>query len=873
MKRFLLSLFVLFVTIGAWAQYSLTSSPYSQDFNGLGTTTSSPAGGDLNNVSATLNGWFFSESGVNADNTITAGTGSSNTGDTYNFGSAFAADRTLGGLQSGNLIPIIGFYVQNNLGTTITSLTISYTGEQWRLGALGRVDQLDFQLSLDATSLTTGNWIDVNSLDFTAPQTGASIGALDGNLAANRTSISFTLTGLVITNGSTFFIRWKDFNASGADDGLGVDDLTMTAGSAASSTDYFRSVATGSWDDIATWESSTDNSTWLPATAVPNSAANIISIRNGHTVTFSAFHSVDQVVIENLGVLDFSAGLLNVENGSGDDIDVQTGGIFILSSAANPPSFAAGATCNVASAATLRVSAGGLTAAAPAAGVNASNFVYKNQSVLEYTLILAFSTDNVTYFPNVDAVTIPIFRTTQNMGSLGSNNNTIWNGIFEANGTVTFINTGTKTFRNGIRGSGNIDGTLSGKFIINGATAELGGSGSLTVPTTGGLEIGSPTTVTLSSNKTITGNISLLTDTYVVLGNNNLTVSGTVSNATITSYVKTNSTGKLILNNVGSGVSGKLFPIGLTSINPLFISSSTTADYSARIVEPITPPVFNNAEAVLRTWYITSSVIAPGATISFGYSYPGDCGGFYNNSGPVEAGVNVSGVWNIHQTGLTPAAFALVPGTYIVTPTIPINYFNNPANEFPFVVANNGAILPIDCIISIRAQKRNNTGIISWTVNSCSEVRSFEVQRSINNSGFQTIGTVYPVVNQTDFSFTDAALASGTDLYRIKVNGITGSLKYSNTVAIIFNSNDILISTIAPNPVHNSAMLTVSSGRPSMVDFKVYDMSGKLVKQWNSNIAEGNNTIELKVTELPAGMYTLFAATADAKTVSRFVKQ
>jgi hypothetical protein len=44
----------------------------------------------------------------------------------------------------------------------------------------------------------------------------------------------------------------------------------------------------------------------------------------------------------------------------------------------------------------------------------------------------------------------------------------------------------------------------------------LGGSGSLTVPTTGGLEIGSPTTVTMSSNKTITGNVTLLTANSLV---------------------------------------------------------------------------------------------------------------------------------------------------------------------------------------------------------------------------------------------------------------------------------------------------------------------------------------------------------------------
>jgi hypothetical protein len=44
---------------------------------------------------------------------------------------------------------------------------------------------------------------------------------LDGNAAANRTAISFTITGLSIPNGATFYIRWLSFDAAGADDGLG----------------------------------------------------------------------------------------------------------------------------------------------------------------------------------------------------------------------------------------------------------------------------------------------------------------------------------------------------------------------------------------------------------------------------------------------------------------------------------------------------------------------------------------------------------------------------------------------------------------------------------------------------------------------------
>jgi hypothetical protein len=54
------------------------------------------------------------------------------------------------------------------------------------------------------------------------------IGPLNGNAAANRTPISGTITSLNIPNGATFWIRWADLNAASFDDGLAIDDFSLT---------------------------------------------------------------------------------------------------------------------------------------------------------------------------------------------------------------------------------------------------------------------------------------------------------------------------------------------------------------------------------------------------------------------------------------------------------------------------------------------------------------------------------------------------------------------------------------------------------------------------------------------------------------------
>src|SRR5678810_504110 len=126
----------LFLFQNSNSQVSLTGPSYNQDFNTLalsGTSSTVPAG------------WLFFESGTNGNTIYTAGTGSGNAGDTYSFGAASNSERAFGGLQSGTLIPTIGAGFTNNTGGTVTSLAIAYTGEQWRLGATGRTDRIDFQ--------------------------------------------------------------------------------------------------------------------------------------------------------------------------------------------------------------------------------------------------------------------------------------------------------------------------------------------------------------------------------------------------------------------------------------------------------------------------------------------------------------------------------------------------------------------------------------------------------------------------------------------------------------------------------------------------------------------------------------------------------
>jgi hypothetical protein len=222
--KYLYTLLILSIfVIHSQAQtVSLTSigSAYEQNFNTLASTGSS---------STLPTGWLILESGTSTLNNgaYNTGTGSSNAGDTYSFGSSGSSDRSLGGLRSGTLVPLIGASFTNNTGTTISALTVQYQGEQWRLGTINRgSDRLDFQISYNATALNNGTWTDINALDFIGPVNTGTVGQVVGN--NNAVTIAFEISALNIADGQSFFIRWVDADVTNADDGLSVDNFSIT---------------------------------------------------------------------------------------------------------------------------------------------------------------------------------------------------------------------------------------------------------------------------------------------------------------------------------------------------------------------------------------------------------------------------------------------------------------------------------------------------------------------------------------------------------------------------------------------------------------------------------------------------------------------
>jgi hypothetical protein len=229
-RSIILTIAVLLISLMAGAQVTMTTSgSYFQNFDGL---VNSGSAAWLDN--ATLANWFGQRTGTGT--TIIASDGSSNTGGLYSFGTGTATDRALGSIGSsgaGNLA--WGVLLYNNSGTTITDISVTYIGEEWRNGGgTGVPNTAAFYYLVSPTTITNlqpnnnSAWTAVTALDFTSPVYSTTISPLDGNAAANRLLIGpVSLSSLSVPDGSYIMLKWDDPNHPSNDHGLSIDSLTI----------------------------------------------------------------------------------------------------------------------------------------------------------------------------------------------------------------------------------------------------------------------------------------------------------------------------------------------------------------------------------------------------------------------------------------------------------------------------------------------------------------------------------------------------------------------------------------------------------------------------------------------------------------------
>lgn len=480
-----------------------------------------------------------------------------------------------------------------------------------------------------------------------------------GNIVIAETTGSANMSGSTTIPAVAGVASFNDIQFDAAD----TYTITTTSGSLTSATSgnivispnpttaYFRSKnATGNWNVPGSWESSNDGSTaWVTSSVAPTSAANTITIRNGHTITIAASGiTVDQLVIGTGGILDVTKSF-TVNDGMGDDVIIQSGGTLKYSTSSTYAAFGSGSpTISNETGGTILVTAGGIMGnIAPQ-----NNYIYKDASILEWGLNSPFSASNVIYFPNVNPTTIPIFRVSNSIGgTVGGGSNTVINGVFEVTGSVGIGGSGDKTFRNGIRGSGTVKQEVGSGYLILGDgnnVPTIDGSVTLNV-LSAGLQLPNGANVPTNANAKITSGAENNTINRIggfvtidgILDITNMRISNPLSGGIIVNgTLRTANTGGLYGD--GSAIVG----------NTLTFNTNSTIEYYATANQVIssTPNYYNItfSGAGTKTPQNATSVNTLGTVKITGT--------------PIVDFTN----WNLASTGLNGTKFIMDGGKFIV---------------------------------------------------------------------------------------------------------------------------------------------------------------------------------------------------------------
>lgn len=189
-------------------------------------------------------------------------------------------------------------------------------------------------------------------------------------------------------------------------------------------------------------------------------------------------------------------------------------------------------------------------------------------------------------------------------------------------------------------------------------------------------------------------------------------------------------------------------------------------------------------------------------------------------------------------------------------------------NEMYYLLDNSCIPLPVQ-FKNFTAVRNKQSVQLDWTTSTEVNCKGFYVERRNNSSNWETIGyTSTKAVNgnsvsDLDYSFTDINSSTAVTEYRIRQTDLDAKVVYSDT-RTVKGTGQTGSMVIYPNPSMTGQVNIVFDKFNSPIDIGLYDMTGRLVKQWNDFTQD-----HLVMNNIPQGIYTVkvwIAATREQVT-------
>ncbi len=167
---------------------------------------------------------------------------------------------------------------------------------------------------------------------------------------------------------------------------------------------------------------------------------------------------------------------------------------------------------------------------------------------------------------------------------------------------------------------------------------------------------------------------------------------------------------------------------------------------------------------------------------------------------------------------------------------------------------------------------KNSQVYLQWNLINNHSFNTVIVEKSINSGDFLAIGEV-KVRDLNSFSFTDNATAS-VHYYRLKMVAINGKVEYSNVLVFKTAISGKESFKVYPSVVSDNATVSVAVNSKETANFRIVDISGKMVYQQINSLQAGINTYSVDgLARLRAGTYFAIINTGTQLQTQKIIKQ
>jgi Secretion system C-terminal sorting domain len=453
------------------------------------------------------------------------------------------------------------------------------------------------------------------------------------------------------------------------------------------------------------------------------------------------------------------------------------------------------------------------------------------------------------------------------------------NAVVEITGSGTLASGGGKLH---LKGNLNNQGLIISSGVIGTINEfELNGASNQNINTTGitgpliEFIINNPSGATLLSPLILPHNLQLTSGKIQTSTTNLLTM---IDNAT---YTGGSSTSFIEGPMKKIGDEDFIFPIGIGSIyTPLGILAGTgatsTDEFTARYFRLSPQSTFGTTYAgginhisFVEYWDLVKGTSTP---LTKKISLTVTAQSFCANIASTFISHLVGGVWSNEPSvsNLTGTVPPYELGTITTTGDFSVFGPFTLATNLPF----NSNPLPIKLISFNAIKSSSNVALLKWELAACcSDAAKFEIEKSTDSGTFVAFDKVPGSLTNRFYTLPDNRLGKGITYYRLKMIDEDGTITYSKTVALINDETGLLITSLSPNPVQSNATIAISVAKACKLNLSICDLSGKIVKQWNASITEGNNSIPVNTEGLASGVYHIIASGNNNKAIFRFIKQ